>query len=341
MAVQESGSTEPRDVMGVPSERRRTLEPGLFVVAFIVLLLAFRNGITNMLGYWEHPEYSHGYLIPVISLYLLAVRLVVLERANPAPSWLGVGVVLAGLAGFLLGELSAPYVIVQYSFVLTLWGLVLTQVGWRGIQVLWPVLLFMLFMVPLPGFVQYSLSSELQLISSTLGTYMLRLMGLSVFLEGNVIDLGSFKLQVEEAGTGLRYLFPLMSFGMLCAVMLVAPAWQRIALFLSSVPIAIVMNSFRIAVTGVLVNSYGTEAAEGFLHYFEGWVIFIICLVIVFLEVAVLAMLGGRQLDDVLDFKLPTRETLQGLGALLRPNRPLIGAVVLLTAAALASLFIA
>jgi exosortase D (VPLPA-CTERM-specific) len=101
------------------------------------------------------------------------------------------------------------------------------------------------------------------------------------------------------------------------------------------------MNSFRIAVTGVLVNSYGNEAAEGFLHYFEGWVIFTMCLVILFLEMTVLAMLSGRRLDDVLDFELPTRASLQGLGALLRPNKQLVGAVVLLTAAALASFFIA
>jgi len=342
MAMQESGSVEPAgQVMGVQTERGRVLEPGLFILAFALLLLTFRDGLANMLGWWESPEYSHGYLIPLISLYLLSVRLITLEQANPAPSWLGVGLVGAGLVGFLLGELSALYIIVQYSFVLTLWGLVLTQVGWRGIKVLWPVLVFLLFMVPLPAFIQFNLSSTLQLISSDLGTAILRVMGLSVYLEGNVIDLGIYKLQVVDACAGLRYLFPLMSFGMLCAVLLRGPAWQRILLFVSSAPIAIVMNSFRIAVTGVLVNRFGTEAAEGFLHYFEGWVVFTICLVIMFLEMTALAMLSGRKLDDVLDFELPTRASLQGLGALLRPNRPLAGVVVLLVVAAVSSIFIA
>ncbi|MEO8225750.1 MAG: VPLPA-CTERM-specific exosortase XrtD, partial [Gammaproteobacteria bacterium] len=203
------------------------------------------------------------------------------------------------------------------------------------------VLVFLLFMVPLPAFIQFNLSSDLQLISSELGTGMLRLMGLSVYLEGNVIDLGTYQLQVVEACAGLRYLFPLMSFGMLCAVVLRGPVWQRVLLFISSGPIAIVMNSFRIAVTGVLVNRYGNEAAEGFLHYFEGWVIFTICLVLMFLEMGALAMLSGRRLDDVLDFHLPTRASLQGLGALLRPNRPLTVAVGLLAVAALASFFLA
>ncbi|MBL8200274.1 MAG: VPLPA-CTERM-specific exosortase XrtD [Chromatiales bacterium] len=342
MAIQESGSVEPAgSVLGVQSERGRVLEPGLFILAFALLLFTFRDGLINMLGWWESPEYSHGYLIPLISLYLLSVRLITLEQANPAPSWVGVGVVVAGLAGFLLGELSALFIIVQYSFVLVLWGIVLTQVGWRGIKVLWPVLVFLLFMVPLPAFIQFNLSSTLQLISSDLGTAILRLMGLSVYLEGNVIDLGVYKLQVVDACAGLRYLFPLMSFGMLCAVVLKGPAWQRILLFASSAPIAIVMNSFRIAVTGVLVNRFGTEAAEGFLHYFEGWVVFTICLVLMFLLMTALAKLSGQKLDDVLDFELPTRASLQGLGALLRPNRPLTGVVLLLALAGAASFFIA
>jgi len=327
--------------MGVKSEPGRVLEPGLFILSLFVLLFTFREGLGNMLQFWESPEYSHGYLIPFISLYLLSVRLVTLEQANPAPSWFGVVVVLGGLLGFLLGELSSLFIIVQYSFVLAFWGLVLTQVGWRGIKVLWPVLLFLLFMVPLPGFIQYNLSAELQLISSQLGTGMLRLMGLSVFLEGNVIDLGTYKLQVVEACAGLRYLFPLMSFGMLCAVVLKGPAWQRIVLFLSSAPIAILMNSFRIAVTGVLVNRFGNDAAEGFLHYFEGWVVFTICLVLLFLEMALLAKLSGRRLDDVLDFELPTRASLQGLGAMLRPRRQLVVAVILLACGAAVSLFVA
>jgi exosortase D (VPLPA-CTERM-specific) len=100
-----------------------------------------------------------------------------------------------------------------------------------------------------------------------------------------------------------------------------------------------VMNSFRIAVTGVLVNQFGTDAAEGFLHYFEGWVIFSACLVILFMEMWAFARLGGRPLDDVFDVTLPDRASLQGLGALLRPTRPLGAATLLL--ALVASAFIA
>jgi exosortase D (VPLPA-CTERM-specific) len=319
----------------------RVLAPGLFLLALAVMLFTFREGLVNMVAFWESPEYSHGYLIPFISLYLLAARLKLLDSVKPAASWAGVAVVLCGLAGFFLGELSALYVIVQYSFVLTLWGLVITQVGWRGLKVLWPVLIFLLFMVPLPRFIQWNLSNDLQLISSQLGTGFLRLTGIPVFLQGNVIDLGNYKLQVVEACAGLRYLFPLMAFALLCAVMFRGAIWQRVLLFFSSLPIAIVMNSFRIAVTGVLVNSYGTSAAEGFLHYFEGWVIFTLCLALLFLEMWALARLGGRSLDEVFDLDLPGRTALPGLTALLAPNRQLGAAVLLLVLAALGSFAIA
>ena len=341
MAVNESDAVQPAGVMGEPAQRGRILQPGLFLLATAIMLFAFRDGISSMVSWWDEPEYSHGYLIPFLTLYLLSIRLIALERANPAASWLGVGLVLAGLAGLLLGELSAVYVITQYSFVLTLWGLFLVQVGSRGIKVLWPALVFLLFMVPLPRFIQWNLSNDLQLISSELGTGFLRLMGIAVYLEGNVIDLGSYKLQVVEACSGLRYLFPLMSFAMLCAVLLRGPVWQRALMFLSSIPIGIVMNSFRIAVTGVLVNRYGIEAAEGFMHFFEGWVIFTACLAILFLEMWALARLSGRKLDDVFDVTLPDRATLQGFGALLLPSRPLFAATVLLGVVAVVSIFIA
>jgi exosortase D (VPLPA-CTERM-specific) len=318
----------------------RSPAPWLFLGAVAIILFSFRHSIADMLERWGHAEYSHGYLIPLISLYLLAVRLDSLERMRPTPAWFGVGMVLAGLVGYLLGELSALFVIAQYSLVLTLTGLVATQVGWRGLKVLWPALVFLLFMVPLPYFIQSNLSNNLQLISSVLGTAFLRSIGIPVFLQGNVIDLGNYKLQVVEACAGLRYLFPLMAFALLCAVMFLGAVWKRLLLFFTSVPIAIVMNSFRIAVTGVLVNSYGTEAAEGFLHYFEGWVIFTLCLVILFAEMWLLAKAGGQKLDDVLNLDLPGREALPGLARLFVPSRQLIAAVLLLVLAAVASVVI-
>lgn len=301
-----------------------------FAAGWVLLFFIYRDGLKEMVRVWAEPEYSHAYLIPFLALYVLSTRLAALRAIPLEQSWLGVVTVVVGLMAYLFGELSALFIIVQYGFLVALWGLVLTAIGTRGTRVIWASLAFLVFLVPLPRFLQYSLSSGLQLVSSELGAAMLQAMGIVVFLEGNVIDLGNFSLQVVEACSGLRYLFPLMSFGFLCAMLFRGPVWQRWAIVLSSLPITVVMNSFRIAVTGVLVNRFGIEAAEGFLHFFEGWVIFIGCLLLMFLEMVLFAKLSGRRLDDVFDIHIPVASEFRGWFVDRSLGSPLTAAVVLL-----------
>ena len=150
-------------------------------------------------------------------------------------------------------------------------------------------IIFLLFAIPLPYFIDAVLSFRLQLISSQLGTFFIRLLQIPVYLEGNVIDLGVYKLQVVEACSGLRYLYPLMSLGFLAAYLFQAPLWQRALVFLSTIPITIVMNSLRIGIVGVLVDHCGPQDADGFLHMFEGWIIFIACAGVLVAEMTLLA----------------------------------------------------
>ena len=117
----------------------------------------------------------------------------------------------------------------------------------------------------------------------------IRLFQIPVYLEGNVIDLGVYKLQVVEACSGLRYLYPLMSLGFLAAYLFQAPLWQRALVFLSTIPITIAMNSLRIGLVGVMVDHFGPQDADGFLHMFEGWIIFIACALLLVAEMYVLA----------------------------------------------------
>ena len=310
---------------------------GILTASVALIFFTFWSGLVEMKRVWAEPEYSYAYLIPFLSAYVLLLRLPDLRAVEIRESWLGVVVMGVGLLAYVFGELSALYIIVQYAFLVTVWGLVLTLIGVRGVRVIWAALAFLIFLVPLPRFLQFSLSSGLQLVSSELGAAILKGMGVSVFLEGNVIDLGTYKLQVVEACSGLRYLFPLMSFGFLCAVLFRGAKWQRWSIFLSSVPIAVFMNSFRIAVTGLLVNRFGTEAAEGFLHYFEGWIIFSACLLLMFAEMAALAALGGRRLDDTFDVGVPRGEDLRGWFSGRGIGMPLAVALLALLAGATAS----
>jgi exosortase D (VPLPA-CTERM-specific) len=269
-----------------------------WVLALVVLVSLggiFYGGVSQMVGSWSSEEYSHAYLIPVLSGLMIWHKRKVLAATEVRGAWIGVVLVVLGVAAALFGELSTIYTVIQYAFLLTIYGLVLAWIGWRGVREIWAPLLYLVFIVPLPNFLYQGLSTELQLISSQLGVWFVRLFGVSVFLEGNVIDLGIYKLQVVEACSGLRYLFPLASFGFLCAVLYRGSWWQKGLIFVSAAPFTILLNSIRIGVIGVLVDRWGIGMAEGFLHFFEGWIIFLAGAGLLFGLMWVLARLSGRR----------------------------------------------
>ncbi|MHB1140959.1 MAG: VPLPA-CTERM-specific exosortase XrtD [Sulfuricaulis sp.] len=289
-------------------------ESSLFLISFSVLtalfvVVLYPHGLGLMVDKWfETEEYSHGIMIPFVSAFLIWQKKNILERIPFSGSWAGAGVVLVGAILILLGNISTLTIFIHYGFVITLGGLFLAYMGWRGLkEILVP--LFLLFLaIPLPGVISQDISQTLQLISSSLGVWVIRLFNISVYLEGNVIDLGTYKLQVVEACSGLRYLFPLMTLGLIAAYFYKVAFWKRVFVFLSSIPITIVMNSFRIGVIGVLVEYWGQSMAEGFLHDFEGWVVFMACTGVLVLEMWVLAKIGGdgRPLSQVFGLTLPT-----------------------------------
>jgi exosortase D (VPLPA-CTERM-specific) len=257
----------------------------VLALAFAALIFIYWNGMAELLRAWgTSEEYSYGYFIPIISIFLIWQNKHHLELVPFEGAWFGVGIVLLGVTAYLLGTLSTIYMVVHYSLILTLFGITLSYAGLRPIRYLWVPLVYLVFMIPFPQFLYVQLSLVLQLLSSEIGVAVIRWFGISVFLEGNVIDLGTYKLQVVDACSGLRYLFPLMSFGFLMAYLFNGPFWQRAVLFLSTIPITVLMNSFRIGVIGVLVEYFGIEMAEGFLHDFEGWVIFMACTAILLAE---------------------------------------------------------
>ncbi len=272
-----------------------------FCLVTLVLGFMFSDALIYMVRSWGREEYSHGYLIPVISFWFIWSNRAVVSQYLSKGSWLGVAVVIIGLMVGLMGELASLYIVTQYAFLLILYGLALAAVGIKGSRVLWFPLAYLFFMIPLPNFLYNNLSSQLQLISSQLGVWVIRALDISVFLQGNVIDLGVYKLQVVEACSGLRYLFPLTSFGFLCAYFFRAPFWMRAIIFLTTLPITVLMNSFRIGVIGVLVEYWGIGQAEGFLHDFEGWIIFIGCLGVLFVEMWLLVkfFMPGKSFSQV------------------------------------------
>src|SRR5262249_374646 len=142
-------------------------------------------------------------------------------------SWLGVLLIAAGLALRYVGEFSTMHTLEHYAFLLVVYGLVLAIAGPAIVRRLWMPLLILIFAVPLATFLTTSLSLNLQLLSSMLAVAMMRVLGVSVLLQGNVIDLGSYQLEVAEACSGLRYLFPLMTLAFIMLFLYRAPVWKR------------------------------------------------------------------------------------------------------------------
>ncbi len=293
----------------------------LFLAMLAAALPVFWLGFASLAAAWSTAEYSHGPLIPLISLYLFLREL---RQAGPAPAGErperrpGIAVILLGLTVAVMGNLVQIPDIVTYGLIVWVGGVVLTVMGWeRGRRHQLPVL-HLIFMLPLPQFVFWKLTIFLQLVSSELGVWFIRLAGVPVFLEGNVIDLGVYKLQVAEACSGLRYLFPILSFSYLFGILYRGPFWHKAVLFLMAAPLTVFMNSFRIGMIGVLVDSYGIGQAEGFLHFFEGWVIFGACIGVLFLTAILLQQLtpSPLRLSETID--LDTRGFAAELGRLPR-----------------------
>jgi exosortase D (VPLPA-CTERM-specific) len=297
-----------------------------FIVAVTGMIAAvslwlFWDGLSYMWLAWvESPEYSHAVLIPPVAVFLIWQQKDRLEQIPFAGSSWGVAIVLLGGALLVLGQLATIYTLIQYAYLITLAGLVLSFTGTRAFRLLAIPLLILVFMIPLPQFVLSNLSTKLQLLSSQMGVWFIRLFGISVYVEGNVIDLGGYQLQVADACAGLRYLFPLMTLGFLMAYFYKGARWKRVVLFLSSIPITLIMNSFRVGTIGVMVEHWGIGMAEGFLHEFQGWAVFMVCAALLLGEIAVLNRFGQepgtwRQLFGI-EFPAPTPR-----GAVLQQRR--------------------
>ncbi|MBN2034954.1 MAG: VPLPA-CTERM-specific exosortase XrtD [Deltaproteobacteria bacterium] len=241
---------------------------------------------------WGRADYSYGYMIPLVSLYLVWEKRRELRELPSLPSRAGFLALVPGLVLFWLGELSGEFFSLYLSFWLVIVGLCWINLGWGKLKLIAFPLVILLSMFPPPNFIHTKISLQLKLISSKLGVAVIQAFGLSAYREGNVIDLGFTQLQVVDACSGLRYLFPLMVMGLLLAYFYKAALWKKVVLVVSTVPLTIIINSLRIAATGVLYRYWGAAVAEGFFHGFSGWLIFIFALAVLLIEMAILGKIG-------------------------------------------------
>ncbi len=217
----------------------------LWQVAVLVALGIWLYGSTliHLVSQWRNdPNFSHGFFVPLFSAFVLWQERDRLARILPCPSWSGAIVLLAGLAILIVGRLGAA----------------------------------------IPAIVLNQITFPLQLLASRVAAEVLPLLGVPVLREGNVMNLAAMPLEVAVACSGIRSLMSLVTLAIIYGYLLEKRIWVRCFLALAAVPITVAANDVRIVGTGLLVQYWDPEAAEGYFHASWGLIIFVISLLMLY-----------------------------------------------------------
>jgi exosortase len=236
-----------------------------------------------VIDWYEIPDFSHGFLVPIFAGYLVWNKRKELKETRISPSWSGVGVIVVGLVVLILGVYGAELFLSRVSLVILLAGLVLCFGGWQLLKELRFVLLVLLLAIPIPAILFNQITIPLQNLASKLASALLPLFGVPVLREGNVIELPAMKLEVAEACSGIRSLMSLFTLSVFYGYFLEKTFLRRTILALASIPIAIAANGLRILGTGLCVQYWDPDKALGFFHEFSGFVMFLVSLSCLFL----------------------------------------------------------
>jgi exosortase len=226
--------------------------------------------------WWNEPEYSHAFLIPLVSGYLAWSRRDALARAEIKPGYWGLAVMAFALLVYITGKVGADLFLQRLSLVLMITGGVLYVAGAAVLSGLLFPLAFLLLMIPLPGIVFNSIAFPLQLLAAQASSLALEAVGVPVFREGNVMHLAAASLDVEEACSGIRSLISLVALGVLYGHLAFSNWTPRILLMLLVAPVAIAANVLRVFVTGLLAHYVSVDTALGVFHLAGGWSVFLI-----------------------------------------------------------------
>lgn len=263
--------------------QKHKLMGAVTVLAASFGLLYWRVGAKLTHDWATDENYSHGFLIVPLAGYLAWERRDQLRRIPLAPcSWWGLLIVGGSLAVLIAGLLGAELFLTRIALIGTLAGGILFLLGWQHLNVLLFPLGILLLMIPIPAIIFNQIVFPLQLLASRVGEASLSAAGVPVLREGNVIILANTSLEVAEACSGIRSLVSLLTLGIVYGYLIDRRPGVRMAIALSSIPVAIIANGVRVAGTGLAAHFFGPAAAQGFLHTFSGWLVFVFAFVLLF-----------------------------------------------------------
>jgi exosortase len=274
-------SSSPTIEEGVsPTVRPKVELPLPAIFWFLALLILLYYPVLKiMVTEWAQDEsMGHAFFVPLVAGYAAWLNREKILAAPVKPCWPALTLVLWGFCQMLLGFLGADFFLARTAFLITVVGVIWTLAGTAVLRTLTFPLCVLIFMIRIPLFIYQQITSPLQSLASSVASRTLELIGIPVFRDGNVLQLASKRLEVVEACSGIRSLLSLTFLSVAYGHLFERQRWIKVALFFSTVPIAIIANGGRVTLTGILTE-YKPEIAEGVYHTFEGWVIFMVELV--------------------------------------------------------------
>jgi exosortase len=270
----------------VPAAATDAARPAGWQIAVITALLLwlYAPTLSHLVSqWWNDPNFSHGFFVPLFSAFVIWQERSQLAALTLRPSWWG-GLFLAfGLCLLIVGQMGAELFLSRLSLLIVLAGLIVLALGWSCFRALLFPWAFLFLMIPIPAIIFNLVTFPLQLLASKVASTTLPWMGVPVLREGNVIHLPAMALEVAEACSGIRSLMSLATLAVIYGYLMERNTVVRVLLALASVPIAVAANSLRIVGTGLLVQYWDPDKAQGFFHEFSGWLIFVVSLLMLYL----------------------------------------------------------
>jgi len=267
-----------------------------FGVALGLALVAYIPTINWMIGRWGGKEsyYSHGFLIPLISLFVIWQRRDVLSKIKIAGNMMGLWIAAACLAVHIVSAALRVYFLSGFTLVPLIYGLGLFFFGKEMVRKLTFPILFLFTMVPLPLAAIGTLTVKLKLLATQLSVFVLNHIGFRCIQDGSLIRMPSSFIEVAAPCSGLRSIISLITLGLLFAYFMKASFLKKTILFLSSIPIAIATNVMRITLVAIVNDLYGGKVAMGAFHDFTGFMVFVLAFLGLFGVAQVLGVRSGE-----------------------------------------------
>ncbi len=271
------------EIIRVQSNLTRENKFKIGVVSVLVALL-FAPVTIELIGVWiSQDDYSHGFFVLPIALYMTWQKREDLSQLPLAPLRIGLPLLAGSTMIYVVSFLTKFHTLSHLSMVIVLLSLVLFFAGWKVTKALMLPVLFLLFMFPIPSAYYALITNPLKLFITTISAQIIRFVDIPVYRQGNLLFLASAQLGVTEACSGIRSLYSYLMLGCLFAFMSRKPI-RKIVLVISTVLLAFLINIVRVTAIGVLANFFGSEVAHGFFHQFTGLGLFAFGFVVLFLE---------------------------------------------------------